>query len=178
MNFCFVIYLAIICALLPRNFYPFVLTCTTAATFHVESNKIGFSILWFFLIYYDFFKKISQNKHKRKREKTAATSASNHLGGRVPSFRSSSSPVGQFRCSPERKNRFCPKLREGNFFLKKSRFPTKTSSAEQAAAAAMARPGPHRGGAAVPRPQLRASPVGRRTEAWRGGRSGGGASAR
>ena len=41
MNFCLVIYLTIIYALLPHNFHPFVRTCTTAAMFELFDKKIA-----------------------------------------------------------------------------------------------------------------------------------------
>jgi len=39
MNFYLLIYLTIICALLPHNFHPFVRICTTAVTLNCSTKK-------------------------------------------------------------------------------------------------------------------------------------------
>ena len=77
---------------------------------HVESNKIGFPILWFYCDLLWFFKNSIKIDIKEKVEKLLPSQLQTTKGGNVPGFRSSRSLFGQFCCSG-RKNKICPKLR-------------------------------------------------------------------
>ena len=78
---------------------------------YVKFNKTGFFILWFFCDLLWFFKDLVKIKNKIKIEKPLPPHSKTAQGGYINGFVSLRRLNGRF-CGPEKKSKFCSKLRE------------------------------------------------------------------